>query len=571
MTVSARVARPLQREIRLLVSALISFLITLIVALLALALSILRVDRLASTADASASAVGPLVATASSASLQQRLELLLDTNGLGRVEVYRGSQLYASAGEELAAAEVVTRSVPGGRMLFYFDVSSWVAGRRTALVVGALATMATMAGLLLFILYVPKFLRPVEEMLDEAERLSKNDRGDHDARYLVQTFRDAVERIQEQSREIDHLRDAAAARSPDINELARALNASFTSGFLALDANGTVVAINDAGREILGVPATLTGQPLSSAAVPAAFSTIVMSSLETRLPLSRREVLLEPAGSLIGITTVPLFDDGVFLGLFALYTDLASFRAMEGRLRDLEALVALGQMSAGIAHEFRNSLFTILGYLRLAQRDAGGELASRIRGAEAEAQKLAGTVDALLNFSKPLKLVSQRLLLDNLAKTVAERAAAAHRDITVISTAPAEVAIHGDRELLEVALENILRNAIEAVRQRHPATGGRIEITVVGTPHPTISIRDNGVGIDPEHAAGYLLPFQSTKSEGTGLGLPLARKIVLQHGGTLSISGLLNEGAVVTLEFFAGTKSDTPGTSPEPRVAAPIA
>ncbi len=555
MPAPPRAARPLQREIRLLVSALISFLVTLIVALLALALSILRLDSLASTADAAVRGVGPLVATASRATLDERLDLLRGTNGLGRIEVYRGNQLHASAGTELASAEVVTRTIPGGRILFYFEVSSWVAGRRSALIVGALATMATMAGLILFILYVPKFLRPVEEMLDEADRLGKNERGDHDARYLVQTFRDAVERIQEQSREIDHLRDAAASRSPDINELARALNASFTSGFLALDANGTVVAINDAGRDILGGPPNLVGERVSSAAFPKAFSAIVLESLQSRVPLSRREVLLEPAGSLIGITTVPLFDEGTFLGMFALYTDLASFRAMEGRLRDLEALVALGQMSAGIAHEFRNSLFTILGYLRLAQRHASDEQATRIRHAEIEAQKLAGTVDALLNFSKPLKLASQRLLLDDLARSVTERTAAAHEGIAFVTTAPREVAINGDRELLDVALENVLRNAIEAVRQRHAESGGRIEVTVTDEPHPTVTVRDNGVGIDPERAAGFLLPFQSTKSEGVGLGLPLARKIVLQHGGTLAITGQPGVGAVVTVEFFAGTKS----------------
>lgn len=546
-----RGARPLQREIRLLVSALISFLVTLIVALLALAVSILRVDSVTSTADAAAEAIGPLVSSGSRAALDQRLELLRGTNGLGRVEIYRGDQLHAAAGTELSAAEVVTRSVPGGRMLFYFDVSSWAAGRRSALVVGAFATMATMAGLLLFILYVPKFLRPVEELLDEAERFSKNVRGDHDARYLVQTFRDAVERIQEQSREIDHLRDAAATRSPDINELARALNASFTSGFLALDANGTVVAINDAGRGILGVASNAVGARVSTTAFPDAFAEIVLESLEGRVALSRREVLLEPAGSLIGITTVPLFDDGTFLGLFALFTDLASFRAMEGRLRDVEALVALGQMSAGIAHEFRNSLFTILGYLRLAQRSASDEQTARLRSAESEAQKLAGTVDALLNFSKPLKLASHRVLLNEVTSSVLARTAAAHPTIAVQTTAPSEVAINGDRELLELALENIVRNAVEAIRQRHPDGGGRIDVEVSSAPHPTITVRDNGIGIDPERASGYLLPFQTTKSEGVGLGLPLARKIVLQHGGTLAITGESGRGAVVTLQFFA--------------------
>jgi signal transduction histidine kinase len=543
-------ARPLQREIRLLVGALICFLVTLIVALLALALSILRVDRVATTADAASQAIAPLVPTSSSATLRERLELLRGTNGLERIEVYRGSTLHAAAGDALPAAEVVTRSFSGGRMLFYFEVSNWASGRRSALVIAAFATLATIAGLLLFILYVPKFLRPVEEMLDHASRFSANVHGDHDARYLVQTFRDAVERIQEQSREIDHLREAATSRTPDINELARALNASFSSGFLALDANGVVVAINDAGREILGLTANPAGRRVTDGGFAQSFVSIVDESLQTRVAFTRREVLLEPNGSLVGITTVPLFDDGAFLGLFALFTDLANFRAMEGRLRDLEALVGLGQMSAGIAHEFRNSLFAILGYLRLAQRNASDDQNAKLRSAEAEAQKLAGAVDALLNFSKPLKIVPQRLLLNDLAKSVVERTASAQEGIALAIHAAGDVAVHGDRELLDLALENLVRNAVESVRQAHPSGGGRIDITIEALPHPTLVVRDNGIGLDPERASGYLLPFQSTKPEGTGLGLPLARKVVLQHGGTLSITGRPGDGAEVTLVFF---------------------
>jgi signal transduction histidine kinase len=130
-----------------------------------------------------------------------------------------------------------------------------------------------------------------------------------------------------------------------------------------------------------------------------------------------------------------------------------------------------------------------------------------------------------------------------------QRHAEANRDIEFVTTADA-AEINGDRELLDVALENVVRNAIEAVRQRHAGGGGRIEATIQAEPHPSVVIRDNGIGIDPERAAGYLLPFQTTKSEGVGLGLPLARKIVLQHGGTLSIAGVPGEGAAVTIELF---------------------
>ena len=285
---------------------------------------------------------------------------------------------------------------------------------------------------------------------------------------------------------------------------------------------------------------------------PRAFAEIVRSSIQARTALTRREVLLEPAGTLIGITTVPIETDDSFLGLFALYTDLTTFRAMEGRLRDLESLVGLGQMSAGIAHEFRNSLFTILGYLRLAQRDGTAEEQRiKVQNAETEAKKLASAVDALLNFSKPLKLGSQRLLLGELTAGIIERFAAAHEEIRFETDLAPSVEINGDRELLGRAVENVVRNAVDAVRARHADGGGRIEAVVAAEPNPRVTIRDNGIGLDAEQAANVLLPFQSMKAEGFGLGLPLARKIVLQHGGTLSISGTPGEGATVTLEFFA--------------------
>jgi len=543
-------AAPLRREFRILIAALIVFLGALIVTLFTLAVSILRMDRLGSTADEARNAVAPLASRGSRGDLEARLRILCAENDITRVEIYRGNALYAAAGQPVTSAEVITRPLPDGTMLFYFDASRQLGGRRNALIVGALATLATIAGLLILTLYLPRFVRPLEEMLVHAQQLGAQTRGDHDARYLVDSFREAVERIQHQAQELDHLRDAASTRTPDVRELARALNRSFTSGFLAVDATGAVVAINDAGREILGIAATAQAESITLNALAPSFTTIVRESLETRVALSRREVLLEATESLIGVTTVPLFEESMFLGMFALFTDLTSFRAMEGRLRDLENLVGLGQMSAGIAHEFRNSLFTILGYLKLAQRTAAEEPAAKIRSAEQEAQKLATAVDALLNFARPLQIRSQRVRVDEIVSAVVDRFSAATSDVAFSFESAGPLELNGDRELLERAFENIVRNAIDAVRQRHPAGGGTIDTRIAIDPHPAITVRDNGVGVDPEQASAYLLPFQSGKPHGFGLGLPLARKIILHHGGTLSLTGAPGEGACVRIEFF---------------------
>src|SRR6185503_20504875 len=110
--------------------------------------------------------------------MRERLDAMRTANGISRIEIYRAEQLWVASGTVLPASEVLTRPVPQGRMLFFFEATGWAGGRRSALVIGAFATIATMAGLLIFILYVPKFLRPVEEMLAAAQRLAGNPRGD---------------------------------------------------------------------------------------------------------------------------------------------------------------------------------------------------------------------------------------------------------------------------------------------------------------------------------------------------------------------------------------------------------
>jgi len=539
---------PLQREIQTLVRGLLVFLAALIAALLLLVLSMLGMNRPATMGDEVLSAIAPL-SRASRTDLQARLNLLIGDNGISRIEIYRDDRLYAGVGAVTPAAEVVSRSLPGGgRMLIYFDMSGWMGGRRTALIVAACATFGTMAGVLLLILYVPKFVRPIEEMLVHARQLGEPDRGDDDARYLVHSFREAVERIQQQSHELQNLRDVAGG-GPDIRALAGAVHRNFSSGFIAIDAGGTIVALNDIGRSMLRQPPEeeLADVPLS--ALPAGFAAVVEASLASRTAVTRREIALEESESLIGITTVPLFEEQRFLGLFGLFTDLTTIRAMEGRVRDLENLVGLGQVSAGIAHEFRNSLFTILGYLRLAQKSATPESADKIASAETEAHRLAGAVDTLLNFASPLSIRTQRVRLDELAAEVVERVSAGASDVE-FRTSLATAEVHGDRELLARAVENIVRNAVDAVRERHSDGGGIIDVSVSSDPHPKIEVRDNGVGLSSEDTARLTLPFVSAKAKGFGLGLPLARKIALHHGATLSLTGTPGEGAAVTIEFF---------------------
>jgi signal transduction histidine kinase len=111
--------------------------------------------------------------------------------------------------------------------------------------------------------------------------------------------------------------------------------------------------------------------------------------------------------------------------------------------------------------------------------------------------------------------------------------------------------IEGDPGLLRRAIENLVRNAVEAIAEK----GGPGTVTIVAE-RSSLTISDEGAGVDESEVAKLLLPFQSTKPNGFGLGLPLARKIILHHGGTLRLTGARGVGAQVRIDFGEGTTRD---------------
>ena len=105
-----------------------------------------------------------------------------------------------------------------------------------------------------------------------------------------------------------------------------------------------------------------------------------------------------------------------------------------------------------------------------------------------------------------------------------------------------------------------MRNALDAVRDR--GVEGRVNIEISDDP-PTIAVSDNGAGIDDEAAGRLFMPFKARKPNGLGLGLPLARKIVLLHGGEIRIGGRAGGGARVTIELPLVTQATATATMRE--------
>jgi signal transduction histidine kinase len=243
--------------------------------------------------------------------------------------------------------------------------------------------------------------------------------------------------------------------------------------------------------------------------------------------------------------------EGKISGVICLLTDLTELAALEQRMHLKENLAALGELSAGIAHEFKNALATISGYAQLIPESSPREAADYAKKIVEQTRNITHMVAEFLKYARPLEIPEERVELEE----VVERAVA-----EVAETMP-EVAIEckgnfgevaGDEGLLRQALLNLARNAAEACAEAEG--GGRVTVHGEVTDGEEagwqrVVVADNGPGIAQAAMPKLFRPFFTTKSKGTGLGLAVVQKIIVQHGGQVAVRNCPKGGAefMVTL------------------------
>jgi signal transduction histidine kinase len=209
----------------------------------------------------------------------------------------------------------------------------------------------------------------------------------------------------------------------------------------------------------------------------------------------------------------------------------------EARTRALEGL------GAKVAHEIKNPLASVRGLVELSVETAEGRGKQRLEVALAEVDRIEGILREYLSFSRPLEElrrapVDLRALANDLRAIVEGRA---ERAGVAIELAGDSAVINGDVARLKEALLNLVGNAIEATPR-----GGVVRIEIAPD---ALTIRDSGRGIAPQDLARVGTPGFTTRAEGTGLGVALARAAIAQHGGTLSFASEQGRGTIVTVRL----------------------
>jgi signal transduction histidine kinase len=367
-------------------------------------------------------------------------------------------------------------------------------------------------------------------------------RGTGDMVLLSSALEDAVARLKSQER-------ATAARAEASERLSEEIISSLTAGLLVVGLHGEIRILNPAGRRMLGVPDTAPPEAVRASLNELALSEVIDECLETAAPVVRRSVTLPEAHrgvSHLGVTVSPLFDERRQLhdGAICLFTDLTAVKELEAQLRLKESLATVGELTAGIAHEFRNGLATIHGYSKLFDLAVLPEAyRPYVEGIRSEAESLGQVVTNFLNFARPAELTLSRVDLRPICERAADEIRAEARALGGDVEVRGEfAAVNGDDVLLRQAFSNLLRNALESCAAARVVPRIAV-VSDIESAHRTsrISVNDNGPGIPAEARERVFRPFFTSKRNGTGLGLALVQKIIVFHNGRIVV-GVAPEG-----------------------------
>lgn len=346
--------------------------------------------------------------------------------------------------------------------------------------------------------------------------------------FVVDTFHELVSKLKEKERELEELRKIAEQKAEDIESYNRNILQSVPSGVISFDKELKIQSINASAEKIL----RLSAENAVGRNCEELFREPISDILREKKIFDRGEIQYQTSDGKriwLGLTLSPLRDgEGREIGRILVFTDLTELKTLEAQAELRKRLSSLGEMSAGIAHELRNPLGVIAGYTKLLLKKVDKALMPTVDSITKEVKTMDRIISDFLSFARPVDLNRSRINLYELINSCVSNITG---NIEVSINVDKSVYVSGDEVLLRQAFINLIQNAVESAKDGgklgfdHRNLGNYIEITV----------SDTGHGINDGIKDKIFLPFYTTKEKGTGLGLAIVHKIIVSHGGEISV------------------------------------
>lgn len=369
--------------------------------------------------------------------------------------------------------------------------------------------------------------------------------------FMTASMQGVIQRLRQQEQELARLHQLEKQRAQETERLSEAVTRNMPAGLLLVNATGTISSANPAAEKALGIRGLQYRGYAEILGAESILTGMLAACLRNGQTFQRDEVPhVTASGEMrkLGVTISPIYrqvrntlvagplasPEPKLTGALCLMSDLTELAALQKQMRWKENLAALGEMSAGIAHEFKNALATISGYAQMIHNEPSSADAGECAGKIIEqTRSLTHVVTEFLRFARPLELAQENFSLAAVIEQVTEEVGGTSSGVS-IRTEGVFSELSGDAGLLRQALLNLIRNAAEAASSNgHPGevTVSGCEETLGGKSWQRVTVRDNGPGIAAGTQDKIFVPFFTTKSSGTGLGLPVVQKIAVQHGG----------------------------------------
>jgi PAS domain S-box-containing protein len=420
-----------------------------------------------------------------------------------------------------------------------------------ALAIGLALLLAGIAWLVLY--FVRHFFK--DRRKASKVNVDPSPRVENPAAFMTASMQGVIQKLRDQEKELERLHRIEKERAKHTERLSEEVTRNMPAGLFMVNAPGIISSANPAAEQALGIRG-LNYRRYSEALGESSELTKLIADCLTGGKIFRREQVghTSPRGEVrrLGVTISPVRRGNEKInGAICLLSDLTELAALQEQIELKKHLAALGELSAGIAHEFKNALATISGYAQMIRAESvDAEISDHADRILEQTRNITHVVTEFLKYARPLEISDEVVEMENVVERVVAEIAGATTNVVIRSDGEFG-SVAGDESLLRQALLNLARNGAEACAE---VKGGTVTLRgeiVRGaeTGFQRVTIADNGPGIAPDALPNLFHPFFTTKPHGTGLGLAVVQKIIVQHGGQVEARNDPGGGAafIVTL------------------------